>query len=630
MSSFLHLYKRSGEYSHPVTPVTVLYVLLGGVLAGMTAVTGLCDPDTWWVIADGNRILAGDFSPVNAYSHAFGSHQWNQIEWLSSVVIAIFAKLVGLDNLTLLQVIISLAIAAVVADMTRRESGEMSPLVFFSLFVCMLVSLRIRLTARAELFSLLFSAVLLNLWLRRVPKFTLLSGLLGVLWGNMHPGVIYGLGMICIFAVSSFLAGDKSASKQGVFGALAFFAGSLCNPFGFLNYWHVIDTLLFVQTQKLKIAEMNAPVLWQHPTFIISMILAALCVIPALVRRHFLFLLLFLLFFPLAFKVKRFVPYPVMLLLPFTHSYVKEAIAYLVKKWDWRPTTYAIPAALLTFCVWAAVAELKIWWPVQPFEWKVNYRFLPSGAADFIDRYNPPGNMFNDFNHGGYLAWRFYPQRRIFIDGRVPAYTTEVMNEYIHASVGPPGALNELLNKYSMDVAIVDRADRIYDHGAFERKFHMLGWELVYIEGAAFVYVRPGSAAAKAVTAPRFRALKPLASPEELHVTAQSSPAVLIGELSRIDPHRLLTRYDFQAYGSAAYSAHRPDLAYSFLAAGMQRFPADIDLMYGCAVTLKDLGRYREARNLLSVVIKDARNPDKTDNARRMLQQIPSEDNSHL
>jgi tetratricopeptide (TPR) repeat protein len=41
------------------------------------------------------------------------------------------------------------------------------------------------------------------------------------------------------------------------------------------------------------------------------------------------------------------------------------------------------------------------------------------------------GNIFNDMAIGGYLIWRLYPQKKIFIDGRLEVYTKDFYASYI-------------------------------------------------------------------------------------------------------------------------------------------------------------------------------------------------------
>src|SRR5262249_14221690 len=43
---------------------------------------------------------------------------------------------------------------------------------------------------------------------------------------------------------------------------------------------------------------------------------------------------------------------------------------------------------------------------------------FPVKAADFVDANLPDARLYNDVSFGGYLIWRGYPRRRVFIDGR--------------------------------------------------------------------------------------------------------------------------------------------------------------------------------------------------------------------
>src|SRR5205823_9243873 len=47
---------------------------------------------------------------------------------------------------------------------------------------------------------------------------------------------------------------------------------------------------------------------------------------------------------------------------------------------------------------------------------------FPAAAVSFMARERPPGPIFNDYNWGGYLIWKLYPQYRVFIDGRTDVY----------------------------------------------------------------------------------------------------------------------------------------------------------------------------------------------------------------
>lgn len=44
--------------------------------------------------------------------------------------------------------------------------------------------------------------------------------------------------------------------------------------------------------------------------------------------------------------------------------------------------------------------------------------WFPQRAAEFVEREQLPGQIFNTYAEGGYLAWRLGPQRAVYIDGR--------------------------------------------------------------------------------------------------------------------------------------------------------------------------------------------------------------------
>ncbi|MBI4688820.1 MAG: hypothetical protein HY754_00885 [Nitrospirae bacterium] len=48
--------------------------------------------------------------------------------------------------------------------------------------------------------------------------------------------------------------------------------------------------------------------------------------------------------------------------------------------------------------------------------WNSNY--FPEDVVEFIIKNNIRGNMYNSYEWGGYLIWRFYPEKKVFMDSR--------------------------------------------------------------------------------------------------------------------------------------------------------------------------------------------------------------------
>ncbi len=121
---------------------------------------------------------------------------------------------------------------------------------------------------------------------------------------------------------------------------------------------------------------------------------------------------------------------------------------------------------------------------------------LPTKAADFLKAHNVTGRMFNTYENGGYLVWRLWPAQRDFIDPRglsEEAYADYNRILYYAGSEGGKSA-DELLNKYAIEVLVLDGFDR------FSGRIHTLAaalsdpaqteWKLVQADEQSTVFMR--------------------------------------------------------------------------------------------------------------------------------------------
>jgi hypothetical protein len=96
---------------------------------------------------------------------------------------------------------------------------------------------------------------------------------------------------------------------------------------------------------------------------------------------------------------------------------------------------------------------------------------VPKGAADFIEAHRIQGNMFNDMGFGGYLAWRLYPWKKIFIDTRQLNYVVTIEFAWITGATqsienpelpkGKKQLWERLLDHYKIDLIVIDSIDLI-------------------------------------------------------------------------------------------------------------------------------------------------------------------------
>ncbi len=113
---------------------------------------------------------------------------------------------------------------------------------------------------------------------------------------------------------------------------------------------------------------------------------------------------------------------------------------------------------------------------------------FPAAAVDYLERYKPPGNLYNFYEYGGYLGWRLYPQK-IFIDQR--GLSWDVYEEYSDAWRGDyPG----VFDKYKIGVVLypvhenqTGKPSRLVGGLLYDS-----GWGIGYYDGRNIVFVRNG------------------------------------------------------------------------------------------------------------------------------------------
>jgi hypothetical protein len=80
----------------------------------------------------------------------------------------------------------------------------------------------------------------------------------------------------------------------------------------------------------------------------------------------------------------------------------------------------------------------------------------PSAGAEYVRDHFAGKRMFNDYNSGGYLIYKLYPDVPVFVDGRTDFYGNALLKDYMHIDHGDPG-WNDLLAKYAVEVVLIDK-----------------------------------------------------------------------------------------------------------------------------------------------------------------------------
>jgi tetratricopeptide (TPR) repeat protein len=128
---------------------------------------------------------------------------------------------------------------------------------------------------------------------------------------------------------------------------------------------------------------------------------------------------------------------------------------------------------------------------------------LPDRAVRYLDENGVSGRMFNTYNLGGYLIWRAWPRRQVFVDGRNVEYGPEFIAEAARWS--RPEVWARLDSRWDFDYALAGNSPG-YATAVLDSSPR---WALVFWDDAALVYLKRTSANADLIRRDGYRFLKP-------------------------------------------------------------------------------------------------------------------------
>ena len=116
---------------------------------------------------------------------------------------------------------------------------------------------------------------------------------------------------------------------------------------------------------------------------------------------------------------------------------------------------------------------------------------VPAGAADFIEKHGVTGRVFNTIRYGGYLIYRFYPDKQVFIDGRLVIRSPAFFAEYL-AILDNPEYFEPVANKFSITHAVLPISVYTRALPLVKALYDWPNWDPVYCDGNSIVFVGKG------------------------------------------------------------------------------------------------------------------------------------------
>jgi tetratricopeptide (TPR) repeat protein len=472
------------------------------------------DADLFWQLATGRWIVQHHhiFS-TDVFSYTAPGQPW--IYPVVSGLLFYAAYLIG--GYSLITWIGAVTCAGTVALLLRRSSVVSAGIAILAVPV-----VAMRSAPRAEMFTVvLFAAYLSILWQNyqtsRAPLWLL--PLLMIAWVNLHLGFIAGLAAIAAFAGIEasemlFAGARRQQAIQKLRRASPWFAAtalaSLVNPWG----WGIYEAVLR-QDRAMKVhsgwivewgrMRLNWPAAATalslrntKDTFYLLLMIAVIAGLVALLQRQLGAAILLGVAIYAGVQHVRMQALAACVVVVVAGSILSSELPR-VRAQIPNPRVRAILAA-------AMVAMLGAFVLIRSFDLVTNHQrnysllefgaglswWLPEGAVQFVERENPPAEIFNTYDEGGYLIWRLGDKYRDHFDGRaIPFGPDSFQHDSDLSQTSPDSELwQQEESRYNINTIILPLA-------RFEGVLNTLrifcqssSWRPVYLDEVSIVFVR--------------------------------------------------------------------------------------------------------------------------------------------
>jgi tetratricopeptide (TPR) repeat protein len=515
---------ESDSRRHSVSFLTAILGLFALTYAFTAGLRTVADMDLGWQMATGRWIVQHHKIPfTDVLSHTARGREWIYPGLSQILLYGVYS----LGGYSLLSVLGAAACVGTIALQLRRASAVTALL---ALLAVPLVAART--APRAEMFTeVLIAAFLSVLWhYHRSGQGTLwLLPLLMCLWTNLHPGFIAGLGICASYVAMEFgdaaFASHRPAAfkrlRHAALWLLATAGATLLNPWGARIYvalarqGGVLDThshwIHEWSPLRITSARLMEVLAWREPDsaiwwLILIGIVAALVAVymrafvPALLLGASVYAVIHALRMKAAFAS---------VVVVIGGSILADAIGpgWVQCVLQRVRALRAIRAEAVTFLFLAVAAGFTA---IRVFDLVTNRYYLktpqqftefgagesywyPEEAAAFVLREQLPGNIFNDYSSGGFVAWALSPGFPDYIDGRaIPfgdelfVHSKELLNQPLDSPAWQLEAESRNLNTVlvSLDHELSGALSELKSYCASRQ------WRPVYLDTHAAVFVR--------------------------------------------------------------------------------------------------------------------------------------------
>lgn len=497
--------------------------------------------DTWRHLALGRHFLEHGLPATEPYGYAAEGRPFIDFSWLSCVLFyAVYARFsdAGLIMLTAFTHALTMAVALPKGARLRQNL-----LVSVALVVLISLAIRWRITARPEIFGLLFFTIGFRLVTAPIPTKTMaaLVFLNTVIWNNFHATATLAPASILLILLGHSALKRREEALKLLLPLACSVAALFVNPWGAkLVYTSAVQALspLNQTIFEFRPLPFNDWLPLRLPLLYGLAMAWAMNAYSRKENRAYAFFLVAATL--LAVRYARCLPYPFLAFLYFGGGPMAAAFTG-------SNAHKALSGAVLPFAI-AGIALLPLSYtfddglglriPKKPYQ----------RAIDVLEAAGAQGKVVNDFTYGGYIMWAFNQRMKVFIDNRSPLYLDSTFPLY-YQLLRYPDCL-AVVPKLDDDAVVLPMPyycspryfERTTTCGAVPACFDRGDWALVYFNEEAFVLLRRNAKHAVYIKAHEIKSVEPFAPQpsERLTYLKKSIASPKKAEAVRAELERLL------------------------------------------------------------------------------------------
>lgn len=406
------------------------------------------------------------------FSFSKANSPWTDHEWFYQVVIYSLYKNFAVNGFFFLRTaVFFLAFFLLVVFSLKTDWIFSFPLIFYGLQVSFG-----RFTLRPDNFSFLFFILFLMPFVFKKKKLLFFLPLIEVFWVNIHGFFFLGPLVLLLYILLGRIRNKEEDAgfykTVKIVFALTILA-CFINPQPIATLKYPLTVLKDIASGEQKIfyryiQELRSPFsdFAKNSAFFNMIIFSFICLLFSRKLNFFYFgLLLVMTVFSLNSlrNMYFFVPVAIAIFVD-RYKYIKEFFTESIlreKGFNYLKLLFAVLAVVLSV---GSAQELKnlptrsLLLIAKNQKMDVKSSFLgidpyhqPKDLIAFIEQHELPQRMFNTFNIGAHLIFNFFPERKVFIDGRAEFYGPKFFETYKEVIRGNTSAIKYVIKKYNLD-----------------------------------------------------------------------------------------------------------------------------------------------------------------------------------